>query len=31
LTTAADDSYQNERSLPGLILLTRKLRKKKPK
>ena len=23
--------YQNDRSVPGLILLTRKLRKKKPK
>jgi hypothetical protein len=25
------DRYQNDRSVPGLILLTRKLRKKKPK
>jgi hypothetical protein len=24
-------AYQNDRSFPGLILLTRKLRKKKPK
>ena len=24
-------SYQNDKSLPGLILLTRKFRKKKPK
>jgi hypothetical protein len=24
-------AYQNDRSVPGLILLTRKLRKKKPK
>jgi hypothetical protein len=28
---APTNGYQNERSVPGLILLTRKLRKKKPK